>query len=615
MISVAQRIGLASTLLLFSCIQLSASPQPPNTPDLAVKKALPLLQRTAKSWFQGARCSSCHHQSLAQVTVAVAREQGYLVEDKKAKEIDDRLVSGRIRARLALFEGTGDINGSAGNSYGLFGLSAARIPANDATDSQIYYLLSKQAIDGRWPCISHRPPLEDKAISLTALALRALAIYTPRNLESESREAQKNGRTWLLSSQPKSTEERTFKLLGLSWVHAPKAELIKVRDEILATQCPDGGWSQLPSLKSDAYATGQVLVALQTAGGVRANHESIQRGIHFLLETQKDDGSWLVETRRRFPGLPYFESGFPHREHQFISSAGTAWSTMALAIHRTPGWQRTILDTQPLPRNNMPQILARNAKDNRLMNAALFGSVTEIERAIKGGGNVNSVGIEGTTALMYAARDSKKVALLLERGAKVKSVSNEKTTALHVASGFVRGGDSVRLQVKAGANIDVVNAMGETPLALAANSGDMVRAKFLLDNGANPNSGGAIAGIYALSVQNVPMLKLLIDRGLDLKTRVTPQGDTLLSFCVQDGSEDIIQLLLENGANPNDSTKDGLTILMTAAMCDPGHARIVENLIRHGARVDAKTPEGKTALSLATKYHNLHLARAIDAKL
>ena len=549
------------------------------------------------------------------MTVAVAQEQGYLVEGKKAKEIDDRMVSGRNRARLALFEGTGDINGSAGNSYSLFGLSAARIPANDATDSQIYYLLSKQAIDGRWPCISHRPPLEDKAITLTALALRALAIYTPRKLERESQVAQKNGRTWLILSQAKSTEERTFKLLGLSWVHAPKAELIKVRDEILATQRADGGWSQLPSLRSDAYATGQVLVALQTAGGLRANHESINRGIRFLLETQKDDGSWLVETRRRFPGLPYFESGFPHKEHQFISYAGTAWATMSLAVHLTSGLQRTILYIRPLPRNNRPQILAKNAKDNRLMNAALFGSVTEMERAIKLGGNVNSVGIEGASPLIYAARDSKKVALLLEHGAKVNSVSNEKTTALHVASGFAVGYESVRLLVKAGAKVDAVNAIGETPLALAANSGDMDRAKFLLDNGADPNNGGAIAGIYALSVQNVPMMKLLIDRGLDLKTRVTPLGDTLLNFCVQDGSEDIVQLLLENGANPNDATKDGLTILMTAAMCDPGHARIVENLIRHGAKVETKTPEGKTALSLATKYHNYHLARATEAKL
>ena len=85
----------------------------------------------------------------------------------------------------------------------------------------------------------------------------------------------------------------------------------------------------------------------------------------------------------------------------------------------------------------------------------------------------------------------------------------------------------------------------------------------------------------------------------------------MLAFCVMDGSEDIVNLLLENGANPNDATPNGMTVLMTAAMCDPGHSRIVESLMRHGAKVDTKTPEGKTALSLAKKYHNDHLAEVI----
>jgi N-acyl-D-amino-acid deacylase len=29
---------------------------------------------------------------------------------------------------------------------------------------------------------------------------------------------------------------------------------------------------------------------------------------------------------------PYFESGFPHGHDQWISSAGTAWAAMALAL-------------------------------------------------------------------------------------------------------------------------------------------------------------------------------------------------------------------------------------------------------------------------------------------
>jgi N-acyl-D-amino-acid deacylase len=72
-----------------------------------------------------------------------------------------------------------------------------------------------------------------------------------------------------------------------------------------------------------------VLVALHEAG-VAAKSPAYQRGVRFLLDTQLADGSWLVPTRTLATQI-YFESGFPHGEHQFISAAGTQWATQALA--------------------------------------------------------------------------------------------------------------------------------------------------------------------------------------------------------------------------------------------------------------------------------------------
>jgi hypothetical protein len=68
--------------------------------------------------------------------------------------------------------------------------------------------------------------------------------------------------------------------------------------------------------RSDAYATGAVLVALRQAGGVGANDDAYRRGIEYLLKTQKDDGSWHIRTRSK-PFQTNFESGFPHGKHQF----------------------------------------------------------------------------------------------------------------------------------------------------------------------------------------------------------------------------------------------------------------------------------------------------------
>ena len=103
----------------------------------------------------------------------------------------------------------------------------------------------------------------------------------------------------------------------------------KLAKAILADQRADGGWGQRESMASDAYATGQSLYALQAAS-IKTSDAAYQKGVKFLLATQKDDGSWFVASRSaKFQ--PYFESSFPHGHDQWISSAATGWATAALA--------------------------------------------------------------------------------------------------------------------------------------------------------------------------------------------------------------------------------------------------------------------------------------------
>ena len=82
---------------------------------------------------------------------------------------------------------------------------------------------------------------------------------------------------------------------------------------------------------SDAYATGSALVALCLAGGLATDEPAYRRGVAFLLREQRADGSWLVKSRSK-PFQPYYESGFPHGNDQFISMAATSWAVTALAL-------------------------------------------------------------------------------------------------------------------------------------------------------------------------------------------------------------------------------------------------------------------------------------------
>jgi hypothetical protein len=120
-----------------------------------------------------------------------------------------------------------------------------------------------------------------------------------------------------------------FQLLGLGWAQADRETVAGAVTNLLREQRADGGWSQLPTLASDAYATGLALCALHQGGGVGVDHAAYRRGVEFLLRTQMADGSWFVASRS-FPVVEYSRSGFPHGRSQFISAAATCWSTMAL---------------------------------------------------------------------------------------------------------------------------------------------------------------------------------------------------------------------------------------------------------------------------------------------
>ncbi len=84
---------------------------------------------------------------------------------------------------------------------------------------------------------------------------------------------------------------------------------------------------------SDAYASGEALVALRESRAVEPTNRAYRRGLEYLLHTQIDDGTWIVESRA-VPIQAYFESGFPYGVNQWISAAATCWATTALALAR-----------------------------------------------------------------------------------------------------------------------------------------------------------------------------------------------------------------------------------------------------------------------------------------
>ena len=174
-----------------------------------------------------------------------------------------------------------------------------------------------------------RSPMQSSPFTFTALSIRSLVAYAPKS-ESKKIVAQiKSAQAWLTTTPAKSSEDRASQLLGLKWASADATALKKVTETIKADQRHDGGWSQLPTLSSDAYATGQALYALHEGGGMSISDPIYQQGVQFLLRTQDADGSWFVN-KRAIPANNYFNAGFPHGHSQYSSYNGSCWAMMAL---------------------------------------------------------------------------------------------------------------------------------------------------------------------------------------------------------------------------------------------------------------------------------------------
>jgi ankyrin repeat protein len=303
----------------------------PLGPAEALNRSLQLLQRSGTEYFKESGCAGCHHQILTAMAVRAARTAGLPVDEAAAREQMAGMKAELGSQQEQFLQGI-DLFGSQVLVPYLFGLAVAGYAPDAITDNAVADLMSLQSADGSWNrglAIS-RPPIQESNIARTAQALRVLQVYGPpaRQIEIENRIAR--ARAWLFAARPRTGDEYAMLLAGLRWSGADKEKVGQAARSLLAQQRSDGGWAGNPNLVSDAFSTGEALYALHESGCVAVKDRAYERGLEFLSRTQHDDGSWYVPSRA-VKLMPYFESGFPFGDDQWISAAGTAWAALALA--------------------------------------------------------------------------------------------------------------------------------------------------------------------------------------------------------------------------------------------------------------------------------------------
>lgn len=161
---------------------------------------------------------------------------------------------------------------------------------------------------------------------------------------------------------------------------------------------------------------------------------------------------------------------------------------------------------------------------------------------------------------------------------------------------------AVELFLQSKMNPNARNGQGNTPLMVAAATGNTELAKLLLKHGAEPNRGSKnnITPLHlAVRAKKTALAELLVEEGADPNV-VNRTNGTPLMLAAATGQIEMLKTLLEQGADLDNAAQNGTTALHVAA--STGQTDVVEFLLQKGLKVDVANQSGQTPLHAA--IHN-----------
>jgi len=231
--------------------------------------------------------------------------------------------------------------------------------------------------------------------------------------------------------------------------------------------------------------------------------------------------------------------------------------------------------------------------------------------------DMNHCGQSGRPALSYAGSDA-MVRLLLEHGANPNWTDGKYHTLLHDAIDEIR-------HATAKDDDDAKTSKWKGPRKAAM----LAKLKLLFEFGADPHQKSAMGRTVWFDVilyGNTELVRYLLDRfqyeegqrRIDINELSEGSscgdqaGTSALLYAVMYSHEDLIDLLLERGADVNASGPEGWLPLHRAAM--QGEASLVQRLLDLGAQKDALAGNSfSTPLSCAVKSESIETAQVLIA--
>ncbi len=164
----------------------------------------------------------------------------------------------------------------------------------------------------------------------------------------------------------------------------------------------------------------------------------------------------------------------------------------------------------------------------------------------------------------------------------------------------------VETLLKAGADIKTADSDSDNVLMYAALYSTVDCMQLLLQKGADPNAKNKLGETAILwCTHDLQKTKLLLDHKADVNSKTTTGNTAFLAACVGPSQTEMIRLMLQHGADPLVRNNRKSTSLMQVAQF--GDTVAAKLLLGKGVDINAKGPDGFTALHLAIKLENKNM--------
>jgi excisionase family DNA binding protein len=292
----------------------------------------------------------------------------------------------------------------------------------------------------------------------------------------------------------------------------------------------------------------------------------------------------------------------------------------------------------------------RKGVELSLHSAVLAGDIKLVKKHLEAGADINSRDRGELPLCLALSRHRWDVAaLLLKKRADVTKRQENRNMALHEAAYAGVDGTVLKAILDLGADVNAVGCDSMTPLCCAASGGHEDAAKFLMQNeadvgfrakdGTGPvseaihaahvalarffiDSGAKCSLHHAVQCDHLARARQLLSEGADVQEEDDCYMDSPMGVAIWNDSVEMVKLLMEFGASPNDQKpisqgRDGAyggdTPLHNAVQ--KGSAKMVKLLLAHGADPDIQNAYRLSPVELAKRRDQTHLVNLMEKQI